>query len=107
MQNITLDNIRAYVEGHIKYSLFNYNLLDEYIIEQVQYRASKCPICVQLEECQDCNCKLPERLFVDKKKQHCNFTERLMNKENWEQFKKQNNININEIISKLPEGYRF
>jgi hypothetical protein len=90
---ITLNKIGQFIEGTIKMLGDKLHLLAEHEKEQVAYRAMICKDdCVKLEYCVYCGCDIPGKLYV---KQSCNGGERfpdLMNKTDWEIFKRDNGI---------------
>ena len=94
LSDITLKNIKAYIEGNTRMLGDNFGIVDEHIKEQVAYRATICKECVDAGKCTYCGCKVPGKLYV---KESCNKGERfpnLMSKEDWEKFKNENNINL-------------
>jgi hypothetical protein len=86
--------IRQYIEGNLNKledDLFGKPL---YFKEQILYRASKCEDCYRLGRCLNCGCELPGKHYV---KESCNDGIRfpdLMNEEEWENYKKENKIEI-------------
>lgn len=90
-----IKNILSFIEGHYKYFYNEIIGLDKHLQEQVLYRLSKCKdTCLKTNECQVCGCPPKQKVFV---KESCNEGEifpDLMNKEDWEEFKKENNITI-------------
>ncbi len=90
---ITLNKIGQFIEGNLKMLGDKLHLLAEHEKEQVAYRALICKDdCVKLEYCVYCGCDIPGKLYV---KQSCNGGERfpdLMNKTDWEIFKRDNGI---------------
>ena len=88
---INLTNVKAFVEGYTKMGYDKIIGLPIHIQEQIQYRESKCPDCLEAGECKVCGCSVPGKWFVTKS---CNNGERfpdLMNKEEWEEFKAKQN----------------
>ncbi|CAB4175557.1 hypothetical protein UFOVP1247_216 [uncultured Caudovirales phage] len=92
---ITLKNIGQFIEGNIKMLGDKMHLLSDHEKEQVAYRALICrDECIELGYCVYCGCDIPGKLYV---KQSCNSGERfpdLMAKQEWEQFKQDNQINL-------------
>lgn len=90
-----LNNIKSYVEGNLNYYYNNIVGLPEHIQEQTLYRLSLCKNdCVEAEECVYCSCPPKKKVFVTKS---CNNGERfpdLMEEQEWEAYKKENNIYI-------------
>lgn len=91
-----LNKMKQYVEG-------NFNMIQDHLIgkpqyykEQIAYRASKCKDCYKIGRCKECGCNLPGKHYVE---QSCNDGKRfpdLMNESDWEKYKEENNINIDE-----------
>lgn len=89
---ITIKNIKSFIEGNTKMFLADLGLQPEHLKEQVAYRTILCEECLIINECKECHCKLPEKFYV---KESCNNGEifpDLMNKSDWENFKKENDI---------------
>lgn len=92
---ITLSNISSFIEGNLKYyanKLFN---SPEYIKEQVYYRLNLCKDdCLIENKCKYCTCPPRKKSWATTS---CNKGERfpdLLNKPDWEEYKKTNNIKI-------------
>lgn len=91
-QKITLKNIKAYIQGNTQMILDGLGLKEDYYKEQIAYRMLQCQDCMNNGKCHYCGCNVPGKLYV---KESCNNGIRfpdLMNKEHWEKFKKDNNI---------------
>ncbi len=88
-----IHNIGSFIEGNAKYFYDNLIGLPEHIKEQVIWRLSKCEDdCVKTGKCKVCGCPTHKKVFVT---ESCNNGERfpnMMNKEEWENYKKENNI---------------
>lgn len=85
---ITKKKINDYIEGNINKTLHALELLEETIEEQVEYRKTFCKDCEEQGKCVYCKCSYPGRLYSTSS---CNYGERfpdLMNKEEWDEFKK-------------------
>ena len=65
--------------------------LPEYIQEQIAYRKSKCPDCFERNACQSCGCSVPGKWFADAACSGKRYPD-LMGKDDWEKFKKENNL---------------
>lgn len=93
MADITLTNIASFIEGYTKLGYNKIIGLPKHIQEQVAYRNSKCKDdCIPKGECKHCGCDPIGKHFVNSS---CNSGERfpdLMGKEEWEEYKKLNNI---------------
>lgn len=89
---ITLKNIKSFLEGNSQLLLDTLNLKPEWFKEQIAYRALQCGDCLKQGKCKECGCAVPGKFYV---KTSCNKGERfpdLMNQEQWEEFKRQNNM---------------
>jgi hypothetical protein len=90
---ITPTKIFQFIEGNLKMFGDKMHLLSSHEKEQVAYRALICKDdCIKLEYCVYCGCDIPGKLYV---KKSCNAGERfpnLMNKQDWEKFKLDNEI---------------
>ena len=94
LSDITLKNIKAFVEGNARMLGDNFGVVDKHIQEQVAYRAALCSDCMEAGKCTYCGCKVPGKLYV---KESCNKGDRfpnMMDKEEWEEYKNENNIDI-------------
>jgi hypothetical protein len=95
-KEITLSNIYSFLEGNARYLKNIFGMFPRYKQEQVLYRLSICKdTCVKNEECEYCGCPPKKKAFVDKS---CNKGDKfpdMMEEEDWELFKKENNIIIN------------
>lgn len=91
-KKITLKNIKQYLEGNAKMLANDVGFLAPHIAEQVAYRMLLCKDCMIKGACQYCGCDVPGKLYVA---QSCNNGERfpdMMNLEDWNNFKKDNQI---------------
>jgi hypothetical protein len=89
LKEITLTNIKSFIEGTSK-ELYNTLIgLPIHTQEQVAYRHEKCKKdCIPKKGCKHCGCEPIGKHFVNKS---CNGGERfpdLMGAEEWETFKK-------------------
>lgn len=91
-QKITLSNIKQYIEGNTQLVLENLNLQPYHLKEQIAYRRLICKNdCAVEGKCIKCGCEFLGKTSV---KQSCNpdrFPD-LMDKENWDKYKIENNI---------------
>lgn len=62
--------------------------------EQVVYRLGKCPECVSAKECVHCHCPMPEKALTPLAVCSADAWPRMMPSDTWEQYKKDNNIQI-------------
>jgi hypothetical protein len=95
MAKITLKNIFSFFEGNLKLYLDQWDALPEHEKEQVAYRLEICKDdCVKQGKCVYCGCKVPGKLYS---RWSCNNNERfpgIMTPQKWEEYKKENNIEI-------------
>lgn len=99
LADITLKNVKAFIEGTSKQFYNQLIGLPKHLQEQITYRASKCQDCITVGHkdkgpgtCKECGCSVPGKWFVNKS---CNNGKRfpdLMDKYKWDEFKKKNNI---------------
>lgn len=95
VKDITLTNIHRFITGNFDYLRNVVGELPQHLVEQVAYRESLCPDCLEKGECQHCGCSLPMRWFA---KDSCNDGERfpdMMGSDKWEEFKKEHNLKFN------------
>ena len=91
--NITLKNIKAYIQGNYRLLSERFGKLDTHIKEQVIYRDTVADLeCKRIGECK-CGCPLPDLYYADKTCEDSCYPE-LMDKDTWEKFKTDNNILI-------------
>jgi hypothetical protein len=96
MAHITLKNIKNFIIGNTRYLGSKVNVTDTSLVEQVGWRASKCPDCLQVGKClHGCGCAVPGRWFVD---EPCNSDIHipLMSPEEWTEYKIKHNISFDE-----------
>ena len=90
-KEITLNNIYNFIEGNTR--LFTKSIQPEHIKQQISYRMLQCKDdCMITKECKYCGCDVPGKMYVSKS---CNNGDRfpdLMSKVDWEEFKKDKNI---------------
>ena len=93
--DITLKNIKSYIQGKSRLLVKKYGAefiqLEEHIQEQIVWREKLAlPECIKNKQCY-CGCDMPDMLYADKTCERNCYPE-MMNKETWENYKKQNNI---------------
>ena len=90
-KEITLNNIYNFIEGNTR--LFTKSIQPDHIKQQIAFRMLKCKDdCMITKECKYCGCDVPGKMYVSKS---CNNGDRfpdLMSKVDWEEFKKDKNI---------------
>jgi hypothetical protein len=92
-----VEKIVSYVEGNLKMLADKFQLLDWHKKEQVLYRMNVCKhTCLPKGKCEVCGCTVPNKMYsmysCDTKK----FPD-MMGKEEWEKYKKENNIHVQRI----------
>lgn len=85
---ITWKNIGYFIEGHSKWIWDKLVGLPKHVQEQIKYRVSLCPDCIEAGKCKYCGCTAEKKIMVTTS---CNGGKRfpdLMNEHDWEDFKK-------------------
>ncbi len=101
-KNFTLKNIKGFIQGHYRMLKEDFGILEEHIGEQFDYRLGIMnEECIKNKEC-PCTCSFPEKQIEDRPCE-LNCYPPMMFKEDWEIFKKENNITKNSINQKLYE----
>lgn len=94
MAKLTYFNIINFIIGNLRFAGSKVSITDRRLVEQVAWRASKCPDCLEAGKClHGCGCKVPGRWFVDEPctdKIHIP----LMEKDEWEAYKLKHNISF-------------
>ncbi len=91
-KEINLENIKNYISGNLRYVKSKLSKLEPHIQEQIEYRLFTCrQDCKITGQCIKCGCNYPERSYSFTS---CNLDRfpNLMKKEEWEYYKKVNNI---------------
>ena len=88
--DITLGNIKAYVQGNLRYYAEKYGpafaKLDEHLREQIAFRELVAnPECKEKEECK-CHCPIPELFYADKTCEDSCYPV-MMTRDEWTKFK--------------------
>ena len=90
-----MNKIHQYIQGNLRWFGDYFNVLPQHLKEQVMFRASICKdSCVLYGKCEKCGCDLPDKFYTDIS---CNLGEKfpdLMEKEDWEVYKKEHDINL-------------
>jgi hypothetical protein len=91
-----IKDVYSFVEGNIKMLGDRLNILPAHEKEQVIYRSLICKNdCLALGYCRYCGCDVPGKLYVTKSCNDGELFPDIMNKEDWEKYKVENNIEIN------------
>ena len=94
---ITIKNILSYLEGNTKYLLDIFNLYPKHQQEQVTWRLLICKEdCVKNGECEYCGCPPHKKAFVEESCNHGDRFPDMMDKETWEKYKIDKNIQLDE-----------
>lgn len=101
--NITLSNIGSYIQGKTRMLVQKYGneffSLDDHIKEQIVWRETVAnKFCLDNKECK-CGCPLPDMFFADKTCEDGCYPV-MMNKEEWEVYKANNNIELENELDK-------
>lgn len=90
-----IKNISSFIEGHARLFYDKLVGLPQHEREQIAWRLTLCKDdCLVTGKCKVCTCPPEKKMFV---RESCNNGERfpdIMGKEEWEQYKIDNNINI-------------
>lgn len=106
LKRITLNNIKSFIDGNLKYITNKTVGLPEHILEQYYYRLYLCKdSCLREGKCKICNCPTTLKAFTNKS---CNpgVILDLMPGSDWRKYKQDNNINEDIFIEikKLLDG---
>ncbi len=89
--------IVSYVEGHLNMLSDTFQMMEWHRKEQVIYRMNICKdTCLPAGRCEVCNCKVPGKMYSTLSCDKSKFPD-LMGKEDWEKYKKANNIDVQRI----------
>lgn len=105
-KRITINNIKSFIDGNIKYIVDKTVGLPEHIKEQYYFRLYTCKdTCLQTGKCKICECPTTLKAFATKS---CNPDEilDLMPGAEWRAYKEENNIDdkIFTEIKKILDG---
>ena len=98
-KKINLSNIVNYVEAEVRHwkstskFLDNPRHIDEQSIWILSQKKEKSPECLQELRCKNCGCEIHEKSFESQGCEEGCYP-KMMNEETWNQFKKENNIQI-------------
>ena len=96
MADLTIKNIKNFIIGNTRLLGSKVNVIDTSLIEQVAWRASKCPDCLEEGKClHGCGCKVPGRWFVS---EPCNpgIHTPLLDDSAWALYKQKHNISFDK-----------
>ena len=97
LNQITIKNIKSFLEGNFKHFLYKFVKAPKYIREQYTYRLTLCKNdCIPKKKCVYCGCPPIKKAFV---KQSCNKGKRfpdLLTENQWKVYKEKNNISVEE-----------
>ena len=97
LDQITIKNIKSFLEGSFKFYLYKFVKAPSYVREQYAYRLNLCKNdCIPKKKCVYCGCPPIKKAFVT---QSCNEGKRfpnLMSEKQWETFKTNNKIEVDE-----------
>lgn len=95
---ITIKNIKSFLEGNSKMFLSKLGFQAEHLKEQIAYRMLICnDVCGKQGYCEKCGCDYPGKLYVN---ESCNNGEKfpdLMSKQDWIKFKQENGIDDKKL----------
>lgn len=103
LEEITIKNIRSFIEGHARSYLDKICLLPHYTKEQVFYRIYTCRnTCIPYSKCEKCTCPAIGKSYAT---QSCNLEKfpNLMQEVEWEEYKVEKSINEKLISTILSE----
>lgn len=94
---VTFKNIGRFIQGYSRKFTESFGLLDIHKREQVIWRATQASLCYSNGHCVYCGCATPAKFYSD---EGCEDPVRkcypdMMEKEDWEKFKIENQITIN------------
>lgn len=103
MSEITINNIKQFLQGNGR--MFADKLANKFKVpflkakpfvqEQIYYRSSLCQDCLAIGHCKFCSCDVPGKWFANKACKGKRWPDLMFNEEQWNNFKKTNNIQIN------------
>lgn len=91
-KQITLNNIKSFLEGYKNMFLLQLGTKPDWFKEQVAYRMSACANdCMIKRECIKCGCSIPAKMMIEQSCNNERFPD-IMNEQEWINFKKLNGI---------------
>lgn len=82
---MTTQDIKYYFQGKYRSLLGRYQLLPDYIREQVSWRSQQCRPCLEAGHCVVCKCETPALFFADKGCPKGRYPS-MLSKEAWEKL---------------------
>lgn len=103
LEEITLSNIKSFIQGYARFYLDKISLLPTYRKEQVFYRIYTCrDTCIPFGKCEKCNCPAIEKAYATSSCNKSKFTD-LLSKEKWEEYKIENFIDEELLLTIITE----
>ena len=92
-------HVTAFFQGYANYFKDGLKMLEQWKKEQIVWRLEKAKTCVNNGSCLYCGCAMPQRAYANV---GCEDPDRkcypeMMDKEEWEKFKQENNITVKII----------
>lgn len=103
IEEITLKNIKSFIQGYARSYLDKICLLPLHTKEQVFYRIYTCrETCIPFKKCEKCTCSAIEKSYATAT---CNIDKfpNLMAKVEWEEYKLNNGIDSELLTTILEE----
>lgn len=96
---ITIKDIKNYVEGNLNMykQRSTFIKLPIHIQEQAVVRAFLCAPCLKAGACSECGCSTPELFYAPKKVDEMGKWGEMYSAEEWEEYKKEQNLTIPDI----------
>lgn len=96
-----LNKVKEYIEGNVKYYKDKFFNSADFIKEQIYFRLNECKDdCLIENKCRNCTCPPRKKVWVSNSCNPNRFPD-LMNKPDWEAYKEEHNINVNDFIDEL------
>ena len=103
VEDITIGNIKSFIQGHSRFYLDKISLLPTFKKEQVFYRIYICrDTCIPFKKCEVCKCPAIKKSYADAS---CNLEKfpNLMGQVEWEKYKVEHNLSQENISNILQE----
>ena len=90
---LSKENVKGFLQGHLRAIKSEYNLLPTYIQEQAAWRLTKAKKeCVEKDQCQACGCFPMYDKVLEDRQCEGNCYPHMMTRKEWALFKLNNNI---------------